>query len=77
LNILLVYNEEVMDIKDVLNSFKNIAPSLNFTLEMEQDNKLNFLDLTISKTVERVGGAPQNPATVKALNTTVFNRVQT
>jgi hypothetical protein len=52
-DILLVYNEELTDIKDVLNSLNSIAPSLNFTVEMEQDNKLNFLDLTISKTAEK------------------------
>jgi len=46
---LLVYNENLTDIEEILNPFNNITPVLNFTLEREQENKLKFLDLTITK----------------------------
>jgi len=42
--------ENYTDKEEVLNSFNNITPRLNFTLELEKDNKLNFLELTITKT---------------------------
>jgi len=48
-DVLLVYNENLTDIKETLISFNNITPDLNFTLEREQENKLKFLDLTITK----------------------------
>jgi hypothetical protein len=44
----------VTDIKEVLNSFNNVTPNLNFTLEMEQDNKLYFLDLPKSKAAGKI-----------------------
>ena len=37
------------DIKSILNDFNSIHPNLTFTDELEQDNKLNFLDITIHK----------------------------
>ena len=42
--------ENYTEKEEVLNSFNNITPRLNFTLELEKDNKLNFLELTITKT---------------------------
>ena len=48
-DILLVYEDNLTNIEEVLNLFNNITPGLTFTLEREQDGKLNFLDLTISK----------------------------
>jgi len=38
------------DIKSILNDFNSIHPNLTLTDELEQDNKLNFLDITIHKT---------------------------
>jgi hypothetical protein len=39
--------------KSLLNKFNNIFPSLKFTCEMQNNNSLNFLDLTvINKTNE-------------------------
>jgi len=49
-DILIIYNEKYTDIEEVRNSFNNITPGLKFTLEPEKDKKLNFLDLTITKT---------------------------
>ena len=52
-DILLVYNDNLTDIEEILNSFNNITPGLNFTLEREQENKINFLDLTITKATNK------------------------
>jgi len=49
-DILLIYNRHLIDIEDVLSTFSSFCPSLKFTLELEKDNKLNFLDLTLEKT---------------------------
>jgi hypothetical protein len=48
-DILIVYKDNITDIVEVLSSFNNINPRLRFTLEREQNDKLNFLDLTIMK----------------------------
>ena len=48
-DILLVYEDNLTNIEEVFNLFNNITPGLAFTLEQEQDGKLNFLDLTITK----------------------------
>jgi len=48
-DILLVYDSSHTDIISILNDFNSIHPNLTFTDELEQDNKLNFLDITIHK----------------------------
>jgi len=53
-DIFIIYNENITDIEHVLSSFNDITPSLNFTLEREQENKLNFLDLSIIKTTDKI-----------------------
>jgi hypothetical protein len=52
-DILLIY-KNITDIEEILSMFNNITPDLNFTLEQEQDNRLNFLDLTIKKTTNKL-----------------------
>jgi hypothetical protein len=52
-DILVIYNENYTDIEEVQNAFNNITPGLNFTLEVEND-KLNFLDLTITKPANKL-----------------------
>ena len=49
-DILIVYNENHTDTEEVQKSFNDIISGLNFTLEREEDKKLNFLDLTITRT---------------------------
>ena len=49
-DILLVYNSNLIDIREVLTLFNSLSPSLKFTLELEVGNKLNFMDLTLIKT---------------------------
>jgi hypothetical protein len=48
-DILIVYNVNLTNINEIHNRFNSISPDLNFTLELEQDDGLNFLDLTIKK----------------------------
>jgi hypothetical protein len=49
-DILVIYDSSTTDIMSILNDFNSIHPNLTFTDELEQDNKLNFLDITIHKT---------------------------
>jgi len=53
-DILIVYNENLTDINEIHNRFNSISPDLNFILELEQDDGLNFLDLTIKKTTTKM-----------------------
>jgi len=53
-DILIIYNENITDIEHVLSLFNDITLSLNFTLERKQENKLNFLDLKIIKTTDKI-----------------------
>jgi len=53
-DILIIYNENLTDINEIHIRFNSISPDLNFTLELEQDDALNFLDLTIKKTVTKM-----------------------
>jgi hypothetical protein len=46
-DILLVYNQTNIEV--ILHLFNSLTPGLAFTLEREQDGKLKFLDLTITK----------------------------
>jgi hypothetical protein len=46
-NILIPFNATTTDTQGVLDRFNNISPMLSFTLEMEKDNRINFLDISI------------------------------
>jgi len=63
-DILLIYNKNQTDIGEIVLSFNSLTPSLNFTLEQETDNKLNFLDITIIKVAGRISfDIYRNPTT--------------
>jgi hypothetical protein len=49
-DILIVYNAETKNIYEVLDKFNNITPTIQYTIETEQDSTINFLDLTNTKT---------------------------
>ena len=49
-DILIIYKEDHTDIHHVLNLFNNASPTLSFTIEKENNNSINFLDITIYKT---------------------------
>jgi hypothetical protein len=53
-DILIVYNENRTNINDFLDCFNKLTPKLEFTLERENDRKINFLDLTIYREQNRL-----------------------
>jgi len=53
-DVLLIYNENLTDIEDILSSLNYLTPSLNVTMEQEKENKLNFLDVSIIKTMDKI-----------------------
>jgi hypothetical protein len=46
----LIYNNKLIDTNLTLHEFGNIHPKLLFTMKHEQDNKINFLNITIQRT---------------------------
>jgi hypothetical protein len=48
-DILIIYKEDQTNIHNVLDDFNSLIPSMKFTLEKEENNKINFLDITIAK----------------------------
>ena len=48
-NIRIMYKEDKTDIQDILDKCNNLMPKLKITLEKEEENKINFLDVTITK----------------------------
>jgi hypothetical protein len=48
-DILVVYSEDKTNIRNLLNQLNNLVVKMNFTLEEEGHNKINFLDITINK----------------------------
>jgi hypothetical protein len=45
--ILIVYNAHITNVDDTLTDFNTIHPQIQFTIEKEIHNELNYLDLTI------------------------------
>jgi hypothetical protein len=52
-DLLLVYDVDHTNVHQVLEQFNAVAPTLAFTLEEEIDNKLHYLDLTITRTEQQ------------------------
>ena len=48
-DILVIYNASTTNIQTVLDQFNDVSTTLSFTMEMEKENSINFLDLSISK----------------------------
>jgi len=53
-DILIVYSHDKTNIKEVLKNFNGIIPTMQFTIEEESNNQLNFLDFTIKKGNNRI-----------------------
>lgn len=49
-DILLKYSAKHMAINLTLHEFNYIHPKLQFVMEQEQNNRINFLDVTIQRT---------------------------
>jgi len=48
--ILLIYDPDHANIQDITNEFNSLHPNLKFTTELETNNKLNYLNITIHRT---------------------------
>jgi hypothetical protein len=48
-DILIIYDNDITDIDKVHDEFNNLAPTIKFSIEKEHNNKIDFLDITISK----------------------------
>jgi hypothetical protein len=48
-DILIIYNEHHTNIDNTLDEFNRIHPKIKFTIEKETQNKINYLDLTLTK----------------------------
>jgi hypothetical protein len=48
-DILVIYNATTTNIQTVLDQFKDTSPTLSSTMEMEKNNSINFLNISISK----------------------------
>jgi len=49
-DVLLIYNSQHTDIRSLLHDFNSIHPNLQFTQEVEQNNTIIYLDITIHET---------------------------
>jgi len=47
---LLIYDPDHTNIQVITNEFNSLHPNLKFTTELETNNKLNYLDITIHRT---------------------------
>jgi hypothetical protein len=48
-DIFIIYDKNTTNIKDVINEFNKIHKNLQFTIEKENNKKLNFLDISITR----------------------------
>ena len=48
-DILILYKETTNNIQEILDMFNNTSPTLTFTIETENNNQTNFIDITIQK----------------------------
>ena len=47
-NFLIICEKRILEMKNVLEEFNNIYCTLSFTLEEENENSLNFLDISVN-----------------------------
>jgi hypothetical protein len=48
-DILIVYNNDNTNIEQILSKFNDLHPNIHFTIEMEAENRFNFLDIAIHR----------------------------
>jgi hypothetical protein len=48
-DILIAYKQNLTNIHEVLACFNKLTPTLKFTIEKETENKINFLDISITR----------------------------
>jgi len=49
-DILIIFDSTHTNIQQILNEFNTLHPKLHFTTEMEKDQSLNYLDVSIHRT---------------------------
>jgi hypothetical protein len=64
-DILIIHNAQTTNINNTLDEFNMIHPKIKLMIEEEQDNKINYLDITILKTHNRLQqGIYRKPTTM-------------
>jgi hypothetical protein len=48
-DILVMYREDKTNVHEMLEDFNNLVPTMKFTLEKEQNNRIGFLGITVTK----------------------------
>jgi hypothetical protein len=48
-DILIIYDQRETNIEQTLEEFNNMQPTITFTNEKEQKEKINYLDITIHR----------------------------
>jgi hypothetical protein len=48
-DILVIYNEDNTDIDNTLRELNTIHPNIQYTIEKQKNNKLNYLDISIEQ----------------------------
>ena len=68
-DILILYKETTNNIHEIIDMFNNISPTLTFTMETENDNMIDFLDITIQKRDHRINfNIYRKPTTTDTIN---------
>jgi hypothetical protein len=49
-DVLMIYDSSHTDIQSIFDDFNTIHPKLKFTAEIETNNTINYLDITIHRT---------------------------
>lgn len=66
--ILIMHKESKTNIYEILSLFINIMPNMKFTLEEEKENRVNFLDITITKNDDNLSfGIYRKPTTTDTI----------
>jgi len=52
---ILIYDTQHTNITSILEDLNSLHPNLHFTKETEQDNKINYLDITIHRQQANIG----------------------
>jgi hypothetical protein len=66
-DILVMYKEDQTNIHNVLDDFNSAIPNMKFTLEKEENNKINFLDITTAKEHDSLFEIYRKPTTTDVI----------
>jgi hypothetical protein len=67
-DVLIMFDEGHTDINTITNRFNSLHPNMQFTNEIEQNNQINYLDITITRKDDHIGisiyGKPTHTNTI-------------